>query len=71
MHKYTEKELAQLEGWLSLLINTYLQQPNKALAKIISYYIKKIMQYDEYHFLQHPRCEYVAMSKYWHWLSRN
>ena len=69
MHKTNEKNLSQLEDWVSVLVNTYLAHPNKSLAKIISYYIKQIMQYDDSQFLKSPRCEYVAMWKYWHWLS--
>ena len=69
MQKKTEKNLTQLEDWLSVLVNTYLAHPNNSLAKTISFNIKQIMQFDDSQFLKSPRCEYVSMWKYWHWLS--
>jgi len=62
-------EIIQLESWLVILINTYIEHPSINLAKIISYYIDRILTHDDFELNQPNNCQYIAMRKYWHWLS--
>jgi len=63
------KNFNQLEDWLTILINTYSIQPSTSLAKIISYQLNQLILDDELKFIIDKRCEYIAMQKYWRWVS--
>jgi len=57
----------QLENWLIILINTYTDNPTIGLAKVINYYIDRLLKQDEINHSPNLRCQYVSMKKYWAW----
>ncbi len=61
-------ELSQLEDWLSILMATYNKIPSISLAKVITYYIERIVNHDDFELKYRTHCQYVTMRKYWHWL---
>jgi len=58
-------ELSQIESWLSVLTHTYAAHPNEALAKVITYYLKRIIQHDDFTAYANQPCQYFSMLKYW------
>ncbi|GLX79653.1 hypothetical protein tinsulaeT_29930 [Thalassotalea insulae] len=62
--------LSILENWLEILISTYCQHPSKALAKVIDYYISRILAQDELSATPLLKCQYISMKKYWRWQSK-
>ncbi len=59
--------LSTLENWLTILINTYCQHPSKALAKVINYYIERILHQHDISTQPVLKCQYLSMKKYWGW----
>jgi hypothetical protein len=67
----SSSEFLQLETWLTILITTYKDHPNRSLAKTISYYLGRILQHDDIFFCGEKRCEYLVMQKFWLWKNNN
>lgn len=65
LHKTTH-----IENWLKILINTYRAHPSKGLAKVINYYIGRIIKEDEIKFNRLKLGQYCTMKKFWTWRSR-
>lgn len=60
-------QLAQLESWLKLLIQTYADHPSDGLAKVISYYIDRLLSREEITDNGQLYCQYISMKKFWLW----
>lgn len=60
-------EFLQLENWLTILITTYKEHPSCGLAKIINYYLGRLLNHDDISFFSEKRCEYLLMKKFWRW----
>ncbi|MBO9490065.1 hypothetical protein J7384_06810 [Endozoicomonas sp. G2_1] len=60
----------QLEDWLAILTQTYSDHPSQSLAKVIDYYINRILQDSDITCDGDKQCQYYAMRKYWHWQSQ-
>jgi hypothetical protein len=58
-------ELHQIEGWLSVLTNTYATHPSNGLAKVIAYYLKRIIKHDDFTAFASQPCHYFTMLKFW------
>jgi hypothetical protein len=58
-------ELRQIEGWLSLLTNTYATHPSNGLAKVIAYYLKRIIKHDDFTAFASQPCHYFSMLRFW------
>jgi hypothetical protein len=58
-------ELTQIENWLSVLTNTYATHPNEALAKVITYYLTRLIKHDDFTAFASQPCQYFSMLKYW------
>jgi len=58
-------ELSQIENWLSVLTHTYATHPNEALAKVITYYLTRIIKHDDFIAFANQPCQYFSMLKYW------
>mgnify|MGYP000365590408 CR=1 FL=1 len=61
---------AHIENWLTILINTYRDHPSKGLAKVINYYIGRIIKEGEIKFHHLKLDQYCSMKKFWAWRSR-
>jgi len=59
-------EINQYENWLYLLIETYSEFPDNNLAKVIHYYLERILLHDEFDLSQPKSCHYISMKKYWY-----
>ncbi len=64
-------EFKQLENWLNILIATYGEHPTRGLAKIINYYLNRLLHHNDIHFDGDKRCDYLSMQKYWLWQIKN
>lgn len=58
-------ELSQIEDWLSLLTNTYAKHPSNGLAKVIIYYLKRIIKHDDFTAFASQPCHYFTMLNFW------
>ena len=58
-------ELTQIENWLSVLTQTYAEHPDKALAKVITYYLTRIIKHNDFTAFASQPCQYFSMLKYW------
>lgn len=63
----SSNELQQLEDWLYVLINTYKDTPSDGLAKVIFYYLERILSHQDLHNLRDKSCHYFMMKKFWLW----
>lgn len=68
---HNSSNTTQLENWLTILVNSYAQNPSSGLAKVITYYIDRILY--QYDICKQPnkRCQYLSMKKFWQWQSSN
>ena len=64
-------EFLQIENWLIILVTTYKDHPSNGLAKIINYYLERLLNHTEIIAYSEKRCEYLAMQKYWGWKVRH
>jgi len=62
-------EVSQLESWLTILTNSYKDNPSIGLAKVINYYIDRIILHEDFDDRKFNNCQYSSMKKYWQWLS--
>jgi hypothetical protein len=62
-------ELITIQRWLSLLTRTYAEHPSSGLAKVITYYLTRLIKHDDFPSFSSECCHYVAMFKYWQWQS--
>lgn len=60
-------EFLQLENWLAILITTYKDHPSRGLAKIINYYLERLVSHDDLNYSGKKRCDYLVMKKFWRW----
>lgn len=67
----TAAEFYRLEGWLTVLTTTYAEYPSCGLAKVILYYIRRLMAHDYICLTPKKQCDYLSMHKYWLWLIEN
>lgn len=58
-------ELHQIEEWLSVLTNTYAKHPSDGLAKVITYYLTRIIKHDDFMAFARQPCHYFTMLKFW------
>jgi hypothetical protein len=58
-------ELNQLEDWLGVLTNTYAKHPSNGLAKVIAYYLSRIIKHDDFTAFASQPCHYFSMLKFW------
>ena len=58
-------ELYQIEDWLSVLTNTYAKHPSNGLAKVIAYYLARIIKHDDFTAFANQPCHYFTMLKFW------
>jgi hypothetical protein len=58
-------ELYQIEDWLSVLTKTYAQHPSNELAKVISYYLTRLIKHDDFTAFASQPCHYFTMLKFW------
>ena len=58
-------ELKQIEAWLKILTETYAQNPSSGLAKVISYYLSRLIKHDDFNAFASQPCQYFSMLKYW------
>ena len=65
------KELSQLEDWLAVLICTYHKHPSDGLAKVISYYLKRLTSHEDEYVRYQSGQHYLSLCKYWHWLNQH
>ncbi|MGV2873578.1 hypothetical protein [Colwellia sp. E150_009] len=64
-------EFLQLENWLIILITTYKENPSSGLAKIINYYLGRLLHHDDMNFCGEKRCDYLVMKKFWRWQAKH
>ncbi|GHF85701.1 hypothetical protein [Thalassotalea marina] len=67
MTHYQESKFSQMQSWLTVLLNTYTENPSIGLAKVIGFYTEKISQYEEVVFDHELSCHYFQMKKFWRW----
>jgi hypothetical protein len=58
-------ELCQIEDWLNLLTNTYAKHHNNGVAKVIIYYLTRIIKHDDFTAFASQPCHYFTMLKFW------
>jgi hypothetical protein len=58
-------ELCQIEDWLNLLTKTYATHPSNGLAKVITYYLTRIIKHDDFTAFASQPCHYFTMLKFW------
>jgi hypothetical protein len=58
-------ELSQIEDWLNVLTNTYAKHPSNGLAKVITYYLKRIIKHDDFTAFASQPCHYFTMLNFW------
>lgn len=61
----------ELEKWLQILINTYQDFPSDSLAKVICYYIERIINSDDAFLNNQQQQDYFVMRRFWLWQSTN
>lgn len=67
----TNKQFEQLESWLNILINTYTDHPSDGLAKVINYYIERLLRCEDILRNNQLCCEYMSMKRFWLWQCQN
>ncbi|MEW6992163.1 hypothetical protein AADZ91_15950 [Colwelliaceae bacterium 6441] len=58
-----------IENWLNILIFTYREFPSSGLAKVINYYIERVIIEEDYQLEPSKLCHYYTMKKFWAWRS--
>ncbi|MFB0981395.1 MAG: hypothetical protein QMC62_10830 [Alteromonadaceae bacterium] len=58
-------ELYQIEDWLGVLTNTYAKHPSDGLAKVIAYYLTRIIKHADFMAFANQPCHYYTMLKFW------
>lgn len=58
-------ELCQIEDWLSVLTQTYATHPSDGLAKVITYYLTRLIRHDDFTAFASQPCQYFSMLKFW------
>jgi|GEM_PF-955674 len=58
-------ELCQIEDWLNILTKTYATHPSDGLAKVITYYLSRIIKHDDFIAFASQPCHYFTMLKFW------
>jgi len=58
-------ELCQIEDWLNILTQTYATHPSDGLAKVITYYLSRIIKHDDFIAFASQPCHYFTMLKFW------
>ncbi|WDE12769.1 hypothetical protein [Thalassomonas haliotis] len=64
-------EFTRLEDWLKVLTSTYSEHPSRSLAKVILYYVNRLIKHEDIIQAPDKRCDYFCMHKYWLWLIEN
>lgn len=64
-------EFTRLEDWLKVLTSTYSDYPSSSLAKVILYYVSRLMRHEDIIQAPNKRCDYFCMHKYWLWQIKN
>ncbi|WDE06338.1 hypothetical protein SG34_005295 [Thalassomonas viridans] len=64
-------EFTRLEDWLKVLTSTYSEYPSCSLAKVILYYVGRLMKHEDIMQARDKRCDYFCMHKHWLWLIEN
>ncbi|WP_206483828.1 hypothetical protein [Thalassotalea sp. G2M2-11] len=65
----TDSTIIVLENWLQVLLSTYGHHPSQALAKIIHYYIGRVLKESDRSEQPFNKYQYLRMKKYWYWRS--
>ncbi|MDO6446367.1 hypothetical protein Q4493_11340 [Colwellia sp. 1_MG-2023] len=65
----SKTELQPFENWLKILINTYRIHPSHGLAKVINYYLERIINHEDTKFDHRKLAQYCSMKKFWLWRS--
>jgi len=65
--QFSIKQIKQLEDWLSILVSTYNDHPSHGLARVINYYIERMLFQENVMIEPHAYCHYLTMRKYWRW----
>lgn len=60
-------EFAYMEHWLSMLLNTYNNNPSTGLAKKINFYLTKLLNHEDINYCDNKRCDYLTMQRFWRW----
>jgi len=71
MNTQLSQEFHRLEDWLQILTQTYADYPSNALAKVILYYLRRLIHHDDANLVPEKQCDYISMQKFWYWQSRN
>jgi len=71
MRQQPSSSYVLLEEWIIILTNAYSDHPSNGLAKVISYYLKRLIQHDDFPLSSYHRCDYLTMQKYWQWVATN
>jgi len=58
-------ELSQIEDWLNVLAKTYAMHPSDGLAKVITYYLSRLIKHDDFIAFASQPCHYFTMLKFW------
>jgi hypothetical protein len=58
-------ELSQIEDWLKILTKTYSTNPSDGLAKVITYYLTRVIKHDDFTAFASQPCHYFTMLKFW------
>jgi hypothetical protein len=67
--KMSNNKIIHMENWLTILINTYRNHPSNGLAKVINFYIDRIINDDDLKFNRIALNRYCSMKKFWAWRS--
>ena len=70
MKQQPSKNYTLLEEWIFILTKTYAEHPSSGLAKVISYYLNRLIHHDDFSLSSYHQCDYLAMQKYWQWVAR-
>ncbi len=68
--KASQINIKQIEDWLNILISTYHDFPSHGLAKVINYYIERIIKSDDVEHDTLRSCQYHTMKRFWSWQSQ-
>lgn len=69
MSHYHDSKYLQMNNWLSILVNTYSENPSTGLAKVINYYVERLSQFEEVIYDKELSCQFVQMKRFWFWRS--
>jgi hypothetical protein len=71
MRQQPSQNYVYIEEWIIILTNTYSEYPSTGLAKVINYYLKRLLQHDDFPLSSYYRCDYLTMMKYWQWVAKH